>query len=52
MGDGPIDLVFVQGWLTHMNVYAEESAFRRLCESLAGGWSRSSSIRVRDIANA
>jgi class 3 adenylate cyclase len=36
MGDGPIDLVFVQGWLTHMNVLGEESAYRRLCESLAG----------------
>jgi pimeloyl-ACP methyl ester carboxylesterase len=36
LGDGPIDLVFVQGWLTHMNVLGEESAYRRFCEGLSG----------------
>src|SRR6202042_2469052 len=36
LGDGPIDLVFVQGWLTHMDVLGEESAYRRFCESLSG----------------
>jgi pimeloyl-ACP methyl ester carboxylesterase len=36
LGDGPIDLIVVQGWLTHMNVLAEDPAYRRFCESLAG----------------
>jgi class 3 adenylate cyclase len=36
LGDGPIDLVFAQGWLTHLNVLAEEPAYRRFCESLSG----------------
>jgi pimeloyl-ACP methyl ester carboxylesterase len=36
LGAGPIDLVFVQGWLTQMNVLWEEPAYRRFCESLAG----------------
>ena len=36
IGEGPVDLVFVQGWLTHLNVLAEERAYRRLCEGLAG----------------
>src|ERR1700730_12634961 len=36
LGDGPIDLVFVQGWLTHLQVLSEEPAYRRLCEALYG----------------
>jgi len=36
LGDGPIDLVFVQGWLTHLQVLSEEPAYRRLCEALSG----------------
>ena len=36
LGAGPIDLVFVAGWLTQMNVFWEEPAFRRFCESLSG----------------
>jgi len=36
LGTGPIDLVFVQGWLTHLAVLAEEPAYRRFCESLSG----------------
>jgi pimeloyl-ACP methyl ester carboxylesterase len=36
LGDGPLDLVFVQGWLTHLNVLAEDPAYRRFCAGLAG----------------
>jgi hypothetical protein len=36
LGEGPIDLVFVQGWLTHLQVLSEEPAYRRLCEALSG----------------
>lgn len=35
VGDGPIDLVFVQGAATHLEVYWEQPAFRRYCERLA-----------------
>ena len=35
-GTGPIDLVFVQGWLTHLAVLAEDTAYRRFCERLSG----------------
>ena len=35
VGDGPIDLVFVQGYATHLDVYWEQPAFRRYCERLA-----------------
>jgi len=35
LGDGPIDLVFVQGVLTHLRVGWEYAGFRRFCEQLA-----------------
>jgi class 3 adenylate cyclase/pimeloyl-ACP methyl ester carboxylesterase len=35
LGDGPIDLVFVQGILTHLRVSWEYAGFRRFCEQLA-----------------
>jgi class 3 adenylate cyclase/pimeloyl-ACP methyl ester carboxylesterase len=35
VGDGPIDLVFVQGACTHLDVYWEQPGFRRYCERLA-----------------
>jgi class 3 adenylate cyclase len=35
VGDGPIDLVYVQGALTHLDVFWEQPAFRRYCERLA-----------------
>jgi class 3 adenylate cyclase len=35
MGSGPPDLVFVQGWLTHLNVLGEDPAYRRFCEQLS-----------------
>jgi class 3 adenylate cyclase/pimeloyl-ACP methyl ester carboxylesterase len=34
VGDGPIDLVYVQGACTHLDVYWELPAFRRYCERL------------------
>ena len=34
VGDGPIDLVYAQGALTHLEVYWELPAFRRYCERL------------------
>ena len=34
VGDGPIDLVYVQGWVTHLDVYWELPAFRRYSEQL------------------
>jgi class 3 adenylate cyclase len=39
VGDGPIDLVYVQGAFTHLDVYWEQPAFRRYCERL-GEFSR------------
>jgi class 3 adenylate cyclase len=35
VGDGPVDLVYVQGAFTHLDVYWELPAFRRYCERLA-----------------
>ena len=35
VGNGPIDLVYVQGAFTHLDVYWELPAFRRYCERLA-----------------
>ena len=35
VGDGPMDLVFVQGAFTHLDVYWELPAYRRYCERLA-----------------
>ena len=34
VGDGPIDLVFAQGFITHLEVYWELPQFRRYCERL------------------
>jgi pimeloyl-ACP methyl ester carboxylesterase len=35
VGDGPVDLVYAQGSLTHLDVYWDLPAFRRYCEQLA-----------------
>jgi class 3 adenylate cyclase len=35
VGDGPIDLVYVQGAYQHLDVYWELPAYRRYCERLA-----------------
>jgi len=35
LGDGPTDLVYVQGAFTHLDVMWELPAFRRFCEQLA-----------------
>lgn len=35
VGEGPVDLVYVQGAFTHLDVYWELPAFRRYCERLA-----------------
>jgi hypothetical protein len=35
VGDGPVDLVYVQGSLTHLEVNWELPQFRRYCEGLA-----------------
>ena len=35
IGRGPIDLVYVQGAYTHLDVYWEQPAYRRYCERLA-----------------
>jgi hypothetical protein len=32
VGTGPVDLVFVWGWLTNLEVYWEEPAFRRFVD--------------------
>jgi class 3 adenylate cyclase len=34
IGDGPLDLVYVQGAATHLDTYWELPAFRRFCERL------------------
>jgi pimeloyl-ACP methyl ester carboxylesterase len=34
VGEGAIDLVYVQGWVTHLDVYWDLPAFRRYCERL------------------
>ena len=35
LGDGPIDLVYVQGAYTHLEIFSELPAYRRYCERLA-----------------
>jgi pimeloyl-ACP methyl ester carboxylesterase len=35
IGDGPIDLVFIEGFMTHLDVYWELPSYRRFCERLA-----------------
>lgn len=35
LGDGPVDLLFIEGFLTHLEVYWELPAYRRFCERLA-----------------
>ena len=35
VGDGPVDLILVWGWLTNLEVYWDEPAFRRFVERLA-----------------
>ncbi len=36
LGSAPVDLVFVMGWLTNLEVYWEEPTFRRFAQRLAG----------------
>ena len=36
LGSGEIDLVFVMGWLTNLEVYWEEPSYRRFMQRLAG----------------
>jgi pimeloyl-ACP methyl ester carboxylesterase/DNA-binding winged helix-turn-helix (wHTH) protein len=35
LGDGPIDLVFVMGWVSHLDYFWEEPSFARFLERLA-----------------
>jgi pimeloyl-ACP methyl ester carboxylesterase len=35
LGEGPPDLVFVMGFLTHLRAYWEDPSYRRFCERLA-----------------
>ena len=35
LGDGPIDLVFVMGWVTHMDYFWLEPGFARFLRRLA-----------------
>ena len=35
LGDGPIDLVWVMGFVTHLDVYWADPAYRSFCERLA-----------------
>jgi pimeloyl-ACP methyl ester carboxylesterase len=35
LGDGPVDLVFIEGFVTHLDVYWELPAYRRFYERLA-----------------
>jgi class 3 adenylate cyclase/pimeloyl-ACP methyl ester carboxylesterase len=34
VGGGPVDLVYIQGFLTHLGVYWEQPAFRSYCEQI------------------
>ena len=36
IGDGPIDLVFVMGWVSHVEMFWEEPSFARFLSRLAG----------------
>jgi pimeloyl-ACP methyl ester carboxylesterase/DNA-binding CsgD family transcriptional regulator len=36
LGDGPLDLVFVMGWVTHLDLMWEEFRFARFLQRLAG----------------
>jgi class 3 adenylate cyclase len=35
LGEGPLDLIWVAGYVTHLDVYWEDPAYRRFCERLA-----------------
>jgi pimeloyl-ACP methyl ester carboxylesterase len=35
MGDGPVDLVSIEGAVTHLEILWEQPSFRRFCERLA-----------------
>lgn len=39
VGDGPIDLVWVAGFVAHLDVLWEDPSYRRFCEQL-GSFSR------------
>ena len=36
MGDGPVDLIFVQGSITNLAVLLDDRRYRDFCERLAG----------------
>lgn len=36
LGDGPVDLVFVMGWVSHLEMFWKEPSFTRFLRSLAG----------------
>jgi len=36
LGDGPIDLVFVMGWVSHLEMFWQEPSFARFLRKLAG----------------
>ncbi|HYI08771.1 MAG TPA: alpha/beta fold hydrolase [Thermoanaerobaculia bacterium] len=36
LGDGPIDLVFVMGWISHLELFWQEPSFARFLRRLAG----------------
>jgi len=35
LGEGPLDLIWVAGYVTHLDVYWEDPGYRRFCERLA-----------------
>jgi pimeloyl-ACP methyl ester carboxylesterase len=35
VGDGPVDLVFVMGWVSHLDYFWEETSFARFLRRLA-----------------
>ncbi len=35
LGEGPPDVIWVAGWLTHLDVFWEHPGYRRFCEQLA-----------------
>ena len=36
LGDGPIDLVFVMGWVSHLECFWTEPSFARFLRRLSG----------------
>jgi pimeloyl-ACP methyl ester carboxylesterase len=38
LGEGPLDLLYIPGWISHLDLYWEEASVARILQRLAGGF--------------